>query len=112
MFKLTSHTAGNSFMIAAAASKSLLTFLFLSHKHLQLQPLSSGSWCVHAKGPIDDENSKPCLSLALSGPFRRSLSLHLSSAWRLRNALVQSCHCPTASEPIALQQHPKRSLFA
>ncbi|KAG2749714.1 hypothetical protein P692DRAFT_20803925 [Suillus brevipes Sb2] len=119
MFKLTSHTAGNSFLIAAAAAlKSLLTLAFdcrpfLNHKSQSFTATSSGSWCVHPKGPsTDDENSKHCLPSALSGPFRRSQRLHLSSARRFRNALVKSCHCPTASETIALRQHPKKGLFA
>lgn len=144
MFKLASRTAGNSFLIAAAAAlKSLLTLAFdcrpfLNHKLQSFTGVesrrpaldatniyfcalgeaiatatSSGSWCVHPKGPsTDDENSKHYLPSALSGPFRRSQRLHLSSARRFRNALVKSCHCPTASETIALRQHPKSSLFA
>ncbi|KAG2119484.1 WD40-repeat-containing domain protein [Suillus discolor] len=48
----------------------------------------------------------------LSGPSRRSLRLRASSARHLWNVFIPSRHHPTANEAIALQQRPKRSLFA
>lgn len=45
------------------------------------------------------------------GPSHRSQNTQSSSARRFWNILIPFRHGPTASESIALQQHPKRSFF-